>query len=127
MNNVFLYGRLGKDPELRESSTGVAICNFSLATTSMRGRGENRTEKTQWHNVVCFARVAEAVGQNLTKGRACSVVGEIDYDSYEKDGQTRYITKILARLVNFEPGRSEAKPEGGGGGGAIDDDIPFAP
>lgn len=95
VNRVILIGRLGRDPDLKTGS--FTVCNFSLAT-SKKVKGE---EKTEWHNIVVFGKLAEICAQYLKKGRQCYVEGEIRYEKYQKDGQEKNITKIIANEVTF--------------------------
>jgi single-strand DNA-binding protein len=78
MNKVFLLGNLGKDPELKYLPSGVAVCNFSIATTkSWKDTDGNVQEKTEWHNIVSFRKVAELCGEYLKKGSKVLVEGEL--------------------------------------------------
>lgn len=95
VNRVILIGRLGKDPELK--TRNFTVCNFPLAT-SKKVKGE---DKTEWHSIVAFGKLAEICAQYLKKGRQCYVEGEIRYEKYQKDGQEKNITKIIANEVTF--------------------------
>lgn len=113
INKVILIGNLGRDPETRYSQGGSAVTNFSVATSeSWRDRttGENQ-ERTEWHNVVCFARLAEIAGEYLRKGSKVYIEGSLRTSSWEQDGQKRYRTEIMARELQMLDSR-------GGGGGA---------
>ncbi|MBC7201900.1 MAG: single-stranded DNA-binding protein [Pusillimonas sp.] len=100
VNKVILVGNLGRDPEVRYSPDGVAICNISLATTSQwkdKNSGEKR-EETEWHRVVFYNRLAEIAGEYLKKGRAVYVEGRIKTRKWQdkETGQDRYSTEIIA-------------------------------
>ena len=91
MNKVELIGNLGKDAEVRFSTLGKPWTTFNLATTD-EYKGE---KKTQWHTITCFNKTAEKAGE-LKKGNRVRVEGKIEYTTDEKDGKTRYFTKIIA-------------------------------
>ena len=124
LNQVLLIGHLGKDPDLRHTQGGRAVCNFSIATSEVwTDNGGERHEKTQWHNIVAWGKMAESCHKYLAKGRMVFVEGALQTRSYEdKGGSKRYVTEILARAVKFlTPGgkkepREETPPE---------DDVPF--
>lgn len=108
VNKVILVGHLGKDPEVRFTSTGSAVANFSMATSEVwNDRDGKRQERTDWHNIVVWGKQAESCGQYLAKGRQVYVEGSIRTRSYEKDGVKRYVTEIVAQRIQFL---------GGGGG-----------
>jgi len=139
VNKVILIGNLGKDPELRFTSTGSAVANFSIATSEQwNDRDGNKQERTEWHNIVVWGKQGELCGQYLAKGRQIYVEGSIRTRSYDdKSGNKRYVTEIVAQRVRFLGGGGgtrmapEAESSGGeethGGGGQppFDDDIPF--
>ena len=144
VNKAILVGNLGKDPEIRFTGTGRAVCKFPLATTTSWNDNEGaRQERTEWYNVIVWGKQGENCGKFLSKGRQVFVEGEIRSRSYDdKDGNKRYITEIIAMNVRFlgggagggrgggggDPGFPEEPAMGMGGGGAAatdDDDIPF--
>lgn len=144
VNKAILVGNLGKDPEVRFTGTGRAVCKFPVATTSTWNDNDgNKQERTEWHNVIVWGKQGENCGKFLSKGRQVFVEGEIRSRSYDdKDGNKRYITEIIAQNVRFlgggagggrsggggDPGYPEEPAMGMGGGGAAaadDDDIPF--
>ena len=144
VNKAILVGNLGKDPEVRFTGSGKAVCKFSVATTTSWNDTEGaRQERTEWHNIIVWGKQGEACGKFLSKGRQVFVEGEIRNRSYDdKDGNKRYITEIVAQNVRFlgggsgggarggagDPGLPEEPAVGMGGGGAAaadDDDIPF--
>lgn len=140
VNKVILIGNLGKDPELRRTPSGTAVCSFSLATTERyRGRDGERQEKTEWHNIVAWAKQAEAANQYLKKGRSAYIEGRISTNSWDdKDGNKRYRTEIVANAIQFLGGSNDgagqtampepafesessvAEPEP-----VVEDDLPF--
>jgi single-strand DNA-binding protein len=146
INKVILVGNLGADPETRYTASGAAVTNIRLATTdSWRDRqsGE-RQERTEWHRVVFFSRLAEIAGEYLRKGSQVYVEGRIQTRKWQdQSGQDRYTTEIVANEMQMLGGRAggmdDRPPEGGGfrdsppassGGGETeadfqDDDIPF--
>ena len=102
LNKATIIGRLGQDPEVKYSQSGMAVCNMSIATSEYRtDKSGEQQEKTEWHKVVCFQKLAENCGKYLGKGRQCYVEGKLQTSSYEKDGQTHYATKIIADVVQF--------------------------
>ena len=113
LNKVMIIGNLGRDPEVSYTPSGLAITKFSVATTDVRvdrNSGE-RTERTEWHRITVFGKVAENCGRFLGKGSQVYVEGRLQTSSYEKDGITRYSTDIIANQVTFLSKRGD----GGGG------------
>lgn len=104
MNKVILIGRLGKDPESKDTKSGVALTTFSLAT-SKKIKGQ---KVTQWHNVTLFNKTAEIAAQYLSKGSQVMIEGEINYDSYDKDGETKYFTKIIGNQIELLGGGNQS-------------------
>ncbi len=139
VNKAILIGNLGRDPEMRYTQNGTAVANFTLATTdSWTGKDGNKEERTEWHNIVAWARLAEICSQYLTKGRHVYIEGRIQTRKWEdRDGNTRYTTEVVAQNMQMLGGRGEGGGgdygEGAGGGpapgpddaGVTDDDIPF--
>jgi len=97
VNKVILVGNLGKDPEVRYLDNGVAVANFSLATTeSYKNKQGERVSQTEWHNIVLWRGLAEVAEKYLKKGSSIYVEGKIKNRKWEdKDGNTRYNTEIL--------------------------------
>jgi single-strand DNA-binding protein len=119
INKVILIGNLGKDPETRYAQNGGAVTNFSVATSESwrdKASGENQ-ERTEWHNVVCFARLAEIAGEYLRKGSKVYIEGSLRTSSWEQDGQKKYRTEIMARELQMLDSRGGAM-DGGMSGGA---------
>lgn len=120
VNKVILVGNLGRDPEVRYSPDGAAICNVSIATTSTwkdKSSGERR-EETEWHRVVFYNRLAEIAGEYLRKGRSVYVEGRLKTRKWQdkETGADRYSTEIVADQMQMLGGR-EGGGEGFGGGG----------
>ncbi len=147
INKVILVGNLGKDPEVRYSPNGNAVANITLATSEQwkdRNSGEQQ-EKTEWHRVVFFNRLAEIVGEYLKKGSQVYVEGKLQTRKWQgQDGQDRYTTEIVASEMQMLGGRqgggddswSSSRSAGGskaaapaaapaGDIGDFDDDVPF--
>lgn len=103
MNKVILLGRLGQDVELKHTPNGAAVANFSLATTeSWNDKGGNKQEKTEWHRIVVWGKIAELCNQYLSKGRQALVEGKLQTRQWDdKDGNKRYTTEINAAIVQF--------------------------
>ena len=95
LNKVILIGRIGQDPEQRQTSNGMAIVNFSLATTDSRKVGEQYQDTTEWHKCVAFGKTAEFITNYSGKGRLVSVEGKLKTSNWEKDGVKHYKTEIL--------------------------------
>ncbi len=116
LNKVLLIGNLGRDPEVRSTTSGQPVASFSLAT-SRRWKDKNgqRQEQTEWHNIVCFGKQAEIAGQYLTKGKQIYVEGRIQTRSWDDktSGEKKYKTEILVNDLSLLGG----KPGGGEGGG----------
>ena len=119
VNKVILIGNLGRDPEVRYTPSGSAVCNISLATTrnwKSKDSGE-RQEETEWHRVVFYDRLAEIAGEYLKKGRSCYVEGRLKTRKWtDKDGVEKFTTEIIAETMQLLGGR-----DGGGGMGGGDD------
>jgi single-strand DNA-binding protein len=130
INKVILIGNLGADPETKYTAAGTALCTFRLATTeSFTDRDGQTQERTEWHRIITWAKLAEICGQYLSKGRQVYVEGSIRTRSWEDDaGVKRFITEINAREVQFLGGQGSG---GASAGGDVpppptpDEDIPF--
>lgn len=104
VNIALIMGNLGGDPTMRYTQDGTAICNFSVATseTFKPKGGAEKKQKTEWHKIVCFGKLAENCCEYLKKGSSVWVEGKIQYGSYEdKNGETKYTTDIAAKSVTF--------------------------
>ena len=152
ITKVILVGNLGQDPEIRYTADGRPIANFSIATSESwkdKNSGEKR-EKTEWHRVVVFGKLAEICGEYLSKGRQVYIEGKLQTRKWQgQDGQDRYTTEIVIDSFNGtmqmlgtrEGGGGGPRPAAGGGGGGShqqdqgypqqpyqndkEDDIPF--
>ena len=117
VNKVILVGNLGRDPEVRFMPNGEAVCNFSIATTdSWKDKSGAKQEKTEWHNIVMYRKLAEIAGEYLKKGRPVYVEGRLQTRKWEKDGVTRYTTEIVAdqmQMLGGKDGGSGASYDGG--------------
>jgi single-strand DNA-binding protein len=140
LNKVMLIGNLGKDPELRYTTSGVAVATFSIATNEQwKDQDGNAQERTEWHNIVAWKKLAEICGEWLKKGKKVYVEGRIQNRSYDdkNTGAKRYITEIVAENIIMLDSKGS---EGGMGAaqvsepasspaavpaGRIDDDLPF--
>ena len=132
INKAILIGNLGQDPELRYTASGTAVCNLRIATNeSYKDAEGEKVEKTEWHNVVAWAQLAEICGEYLKKGSQVYIEGSLQTRSYEdRDGNTKYTTEIKAREMQMLGGRSdgsngakaEARPEPAA---ESDDGLPF--
>jgi single-strand DNA-binding protein len=142
INKVILVGNLGRDPETRYMPSGGAVTNVSIATSKSwrdRDSGEQK-ERTEWHRVVFFNRLAEIASEYLKRGSKVYVEGELRTREWEREGQKHYTTEIVANEMQM----LDARGEGGMGGGMgstpsrggqaddfgpppddFDDDIPF--
>jgi len=112
VNLAILIGNLGRDPELRHTPGGQAVASFSVATTERwKDKNGQMTEKTEWHNVVCWGRNAEIAHQYLKKGFPVYIEGRIQNRTYDdKDGNRRYISEVVARRLQMLTRRGEAGP-----------------
>ena len=142
VNKVILVGNVGKDPEVRYSQSGTPVANFSLATNErFKDRSGEWQDRTEWHNIVAWQRLAEIVGEYVAKGSKVYVEGKLQTSSWEdrQSGERKYRTEIVARdlllLGSRENGGgdherpthngSENQLSHAGTGEIVDDDIPF--
>jgi single-strand DNA-binding protein len=116
VNKVIIIGRLGNDPEVRYTSGGGAVANFNLATNeSWTDKSGQRQERTEWHKIVVWGKVAELCGQYLSKGRQAFVEGRLQTrDWTDKEGNKRYTTEIVAQNVQFLGGPGGERAAGAG-------------
>jgi single-strand DNA-binding protein len=103
VNKVILVGRLGQNPEVRYTPSGAAVANFSVATNeSWVDKSGQKQERTEWHRVVVWGKLAELCGQYLAKGRQAYVEGRLQTRQWQdKDGQTKYTTEVQAQTIQF--------------------------
>lgn len=140
LNRVTLLGNLGADPELRMTSGGQAVLKMRMATSeTYLDRDKKRQERTEWHSVVVWGKRAEGLAKLLGKGSRLLVDGRIQTQSYEKDGEKRYRTEVVANDVLLQGGGPDRRAHGGAAspsgevpdgpsgsyGEVPDDDIPF--
>lgn len=120
INKVILIGNLGADPEMKYTASGTALCTFRLATSeNFQDRDGQTQERTEWHRIVTWGKLAEICGQYLSKGRQAYIEGSIRTRSWDDNGVKRYMTEINAREVQFLGGSG-----GGGSFSATGNDVP---
>lgn len=134
LNKVLLIGNLGKDPEVRYTASGTAVASFSLATSEkFKNKAGEWEERTEWHNVTLWNRLAEIAGEYLTKGKTVFIEGRLQTRKWQdKDGKDRFTTEIVGekmqmlsrkegnnRTEDGVPGTGESAPP------PDDDDVPF--
>jgi len=134
LNRVELIGRLGREPEVRYTQSGLAVCTMSVATEHRTKKGSDWEGKTTWHNVVAWRDLAERAS-NLNKGDLVYIQGRLNQESWEKNGETRYTVKIIAdtiflceELRKNEDGADRGWPDHDSSGfpqDGPDDDLPF--
>ena len=143
LNKVMLIGNLGKDPELRFMSSGVPVATFTMATNeSWKDQEGNLQERTEWHNIVAWRKLAEICGEWLKKGKKVYIEGRIQTRSYDdkNTGAKKYMTEIVADSMIMLDGKSAGAPQESSGAsqessgaasapepaaGASNDDLPF--
>ena len=111
VNKVILVGHLGGDPEVRYTAGGQAVANFNLATSeNWNDKQGQKQERTEWHRIVVWGKLAELCGEYLSKGRLVFVEGGLQTRTWDdKEGKKRYTTEIVAREVKFLGPRSEGR------------------
>ena len=135
INKVILLGNLGADPELRTTAGGDAVATISIATSDSwkdKNTGEEQ-QKTEWHRVVFFRRMAEVVGQYLKKGSSVYIEGQLQTNSYEdkNTGEKKFSTQIVARDMQMLGSRNSSETQSNSSEEAsmdqtpLDDEIPF--
>lgn len=136
VNKVILLGNLGKDPEIKYMTNGEAVANIALATTEVwKDKNGEKVEKTEWHRVTFYRKLAEIVGEYCKKGKSIYVEGRLETRKWQdKSGQDRYTTEIIAtdmKLLGSKPegqqsnSAGQQQQQGGGGFEDMQDDIPF--
>jgi single-strand DNA-binding protein len=134
VNKAILIGRLGKDPEVRYTPDGTMVTNFNLATDEQwKDKSGEKVQKTEWHRIVAFGKLAEICGNYLVKGKLVFVEGKIQTRSWEdKEGVKRYTTEIVANNMQMLDSKGQTKAEGSsaeatpsGSGNVPEDDVPF--
>lgn len=108
VNKVIILGRLGKDPEMRSFESGSQVCRIVVATSeSYTDKQGQKVEKTEWHNISLWGKLADIANTYLKKGSEVYVEGKLQTNSYEADGVTKYSTEILANTINLIGGKAE--------------------
>lgn len=131
LNKVMLIGHLGKDPEVRYTPSGAAVCSFSLATTeTFKDKSGDKQERTEWHNITIWNKLAEIAGEYLKKGSLVYLEGKNQTEKYQdKDGNDRYTTKVVCHSMTMLGGKSggSSEPKQDAPASSFDDDsdIPF--
>ena len=142
VNKVILIGNLGSDPEVKYTPSGVPVANFSLATTeTWSDKSGERQERTEWHRLVLWRKLAEIAGQYLKKGGRLYVEGKLQTRSWDdQNGQKRYTTEVVVDDMQMLDSRSESAEASGGWSGdpgsttvedappqpaETEDDLPF--
>ncbi|XZG69715.1 single-stranded DNA-binding protein [Chitinibacteraceae bacterium HSL-7] len=126
LNKVLLIGNLGREPEVRFMPSGGAVCNFSIATTERyKDKQGQQQEKTEWHNIVMYNRLAEIAGEYLKKGSSVYIEGRIQTRKWQdkQTGADRYTTEIVAdqmQMLSGRGGMGGGGQQGGGYGGGDD-------
>ena len=141
INKVILVGNLGQDPEVKYTAGGAAVTTLSLATSESwkdKDTGSDQ-EKTEWHRVVLWRRLAEIAGEYLKKGSKVYIEGQLQTRKWEQDGQTRYTTEVVGRDMQFLDSRGSSSSDSSSyddinqdmssqnlpDSGITDDDIPY--
>ena len=141
INKVILVGNLGQDPEVKYTAGGAAVTTLSLATSESwkdKDTGSDQ-ERTEWHRVVIWRRLAEIAGEYLKKGSKVYIEGQLQTRKWEQDGQTRYTTEVIGRDMQFLDSRGSSSSDASSyedtnqdmgsqnlpDSGITDDDIPF--
>lgn len=129
VNKVILIGHLGADPDMRYTPSGAGVCELRVATSeSWKDKNGQRQERTEWHRVVVWGKIAEICAKYLTKGRQVYIEGRIQTRSWDdKEGQKKYMTEIIANDVQFLSGGGERGGAGGGQRRGGNDDGPPPP
>lgn len=143
VNKVILIGRLGKDPEVKSTPSGMQVAKFSIATDErFTDKSGEKQERTEWHNIVAWSRLAEICGQYLRKGKLVYIEGSLRTDSWDdkETGQKKYRTEIVARDMqmlgskgeddgggssSYSSARRATTPASVNDGPPDDDDVPF--
>ncbi len=112
VNKVIVVGRLGNDPEVK-AVNGNTVCRLSVATSESWTKDGQKHEKTEWHRVVIWGKLAEVCGKHLSKGRQVYLEGKLQTRSWDKDGQKHYATEIIANTVQFLGSAGESKSSDG--------------
>lgn len=126
VNKILIAGRLGRDPEVKNLSSGSTLCTLSPAVSeSFVNREGQKQERTEWFTVKIFGKIAEAAAKNLSKGQLVYVEGKLQTESWEdKDGNKKYKTVVMAYNVQWQPKKQQGNPNQTNFGNA-DGEMPF--
>ena len=129
VNKVIIVGRLGANPELKTVSSGQTVARLSVASSeSWAGKDGQKQERTEWHRIVVWGKLAELCGKYLSKGRQIYLEGKLQTRSWEDDsGQKRYATEIVANKIQFLGGNQEQDGSGMSGRDYVDRHDEFGP
>ena len=132
LNQAILIGHVGKDPDVRTLDGGIKVATFSLATSTggyKKQDGTDVPERTQWHNIVCWRSLADVCEKFVRKGDRLTILGTIGYREYEKDGQKRYATDIIAYdlLLSGKADNPGARPPVTAADAPVQSDFPPIP
>jgi single-strand DNA-binding protein len=127
VNKVILLGCLGKDPEVRFTASGTAVCNFSLATSEKyKGKDGEWTERTEWHNIVLWGKLAELADEWLAKGKRIYLEGKLTTRKWtDTNGNDRYTTEIVGERLQFLSPRDGGEQAPDGEQPPFDENDPF--
>jgi single-strand DNA-binding protein len=131
VNKAIIVGNLGKDPEVKFLTNGDAVCSFSIATTdSWKDKAGQKQEKTEWHNIVMYRKLAEIAGEYLKKGSPVYVEGALQTRKWtNKEGQDKYTTEIVANSMQMLGGKTLQQEQNNTRSGpaieGTDEDVPF--
>jgi len=133
VNKVILIGNVGKDPEVNYIKEDLPVAKFTLATSESYTKDGQKVTNTEWHNIVVWRGLAKVVENYVKKGSKLYIEGKITNRQYEKDGQTRYFTEIVARELTMLDSRNSSSEQGNSAPAAstpspapaADDDLPF--
>jgi single-strand DNA-binding protein len=137
VNKVILLGNLGRDPEVKMTQGGQQVATFSIATSDSWTKDGQRQERTEWHTIVAWGKLAELAGKYLKKGRKVYVEGKLQTRSWDgKDGTKKYATEVIASSLTFvdssrgdapasAPAQEPAHSDGYSDFGPSDSDVPF--
>lgn len=118
MNKVILVGRLGSDPELKTVGNNQTVARLAVATSeSWTGKDGQKQERTEWHRIVVWGKLAEICGKYLAKGRQVLIEGKIQTRSWEDNGTKKYATEIVASTVQFLGSNNSGEASGGSSDG----------
>ena len=126
INRVTISGNLGRDPELRATSSGTQVCSLAVCVNTRQKVNGEWTDKPNWVDVIFFGNRAESIAKYLAKGSHVTIAGRLSQNSWEKDGKKRSKLEVIGEDIDFQGGKradqpAQQEPEAG----VYDDDIPF--